>query len=134
MGVATREGHWPEAIDLLRHVPDDEYFRLIELVSKERKETLDAMVAATATDNLWEVVTPALARMENPSRAFDALLRADDAAIRGFADAVIIEDDWSDMHLLLEKLSKKQLELLHTRLRENDRAEQFAPVEELFVA
>jgi hypothetical protein len=132
--VAGHENHWPEAIDLLRHMPDDEYFRLVDLVSNQDDAVLDELVAIAEADTLWEVVIPSLARMEDPSKPIAALLRADASVIKGFADAVVAENDWDDMRLLVEKLSEEQLTELRKRLAQNGRSDDFKPIAELLAS
>lgn len=134
MKVAGRENYWPEAIDLLRHIPDDQYFRLVDLVSKQDAVVLDELLAVAESDSLWEIVIPALARMEDPTKAVHALLTADAQVIKGFADAVVAEGDWEDITLLIEKLPDAQLTELRKRLAQNGRTAQFEPIAELLAA
>lgn len=134
MKVAGKENLWPAALDLLRHMTDEEYLRVIQLASKLDDATLDALVAVSLDDDLWELVIPAVSQMKNPSKVVAALLRAEESVVDEFADAIIADGAWEDVRELLEKLPHEQVVELRKRIASNGRAPKFEPVAELLLA
>lgn len=131
---AGKEGRWPEALDLLRQMDDTQYFRLIDIAAGLDAKTHDALVKATVEHGLWPIVIPALAQMSDPSVAIAALLRADAATIKAFADAVAAEEAWVDARELFEKLPEKQMNELRQRFAKNGRLALLEPVGDLLAA
>ena len=71
--------------------------------------------------------------MEDPSGPVAALLRSDASVFKGFADAVLAEDDWDDINLLVGKLEETQVAALRQRLAKNGRSAAFKPVTALAI-
>ncbi|MGH2905326.1 MAG: hypothetical protein ACRDKI_00990 [Solirubrobacterales bacterium] len=134
MRAAGREQLWPEALDLLLHLDDEQYFRVIDIASQQPPAVLDELVAIAQRDNLWEIVIPSISQATDPSKLVAALLRADASAIKDFADAVAADDAWEDMRELFGKLADGQRAALSKRITQNGRAELFSPVSELMTA
>lgn len=131
---AGKEGRWPEALDLLRQMDDTQYFRLIDIAAGLDVKTQDALVKATVEQNLWPILIPAIAQMTDPSSAIAALLRADAATIKAFADAVAAEEAWVDVRELFEKLPADQMTELRQRFAKNGRLALLEPVGDLLAA
>ena len=134
MLLAGRDGMWAEALDLLRHMDDSQYFRLIDIASKLDAKTQDELVKVTRDDDLWSIMLPALAQMADPSAPVDALLRADGATIKAFADAIASEEAWEDARELFEKLGEDQMTELRQRFAKNGRLAILEPVADLLPA
>lgn len=134
MLLASRDGMWPEALDLLRHMDDAQYFRLLEIASNLDAKTQDELVRVTRDDDLWVIMLPALAQMDDPSGAVDALLRADGATVKAFADAIAAEEAWEDARELFEKLGEEQMTELRQRFAKNGRLAILEPVGDLLAA
>ena len=134
MRTAGKEGLWAEALDLLRSMNDDDYFRVIDIAARQDEATLDAFITTAQNDALWDLVIPSIAQMADPAKTVAALLRADAATIKGFVDAVVKQRAWDDMRELLQKLSEHQLAELRKQIAEHGGAAKFKPVAELLAA
>ena len=131
MYTAGEQHLWPEALDLIRHLDEEQFCRIAEQASQLEDEMLDELIEVAHTDELWYVALPAVARMSDPTHAIAALLRAGAAAIKSFADAISDGNDWEDARALLERVHNEQRAELRKRFAKNGRLAQLEPVAEL---
>ena len=125
---------WPEAVDLLTQLSDEQYLRVINLASKLDKKTMDKLVGSTIEPILWQVMVPALAQMDDPSEAVHALLRGSNESIKGFAQTVVGDGAWQDARELIEKLDEPTRQDFRAMLGKYKLVTQFEPVAELLAA
>ncbi len=126
--TALKDNLWPEAMDLLSQLSDEQYIRVINIAGHMPPATMDKMIAATTRHDCWQVLVPAVAQMEEPNRACEALLRGSAADIKAFASVVIADEAWQDAEELLAKLSIKNRDELIKRLSRLKLAEGFIEV------
>lgn len=132
--TALAKHHWPEAVDLLCHLSDEQYLRLINITASLDAKSLDRMIANTNERALWQVLIPAVAQMDDPTAPVAALLRGDAKAIQGFGTTVVEDQAWDDVRELLDKLDERTRLALRKRLASNKLAEEFSPVADELVA
>ncbi len=126
--TALKDNLWPEAMDLLSQLSDDQYIRVINIAGHMPPSTMDKMLVATSRHECWQVLIPAVAQMDDPNHACEALLRADAAVVRAFAETVIADAAWQDAEELLAKVSTKNRDELIKRLTRLKLAEGFIAV------
>lgn len=122
---------WAEAIDLLLHLDDEQYLRMVELVSEEGVSVLDALVRTAHTEQIWSLVVPIAADMTNPVNIVSAILRADDAVMKSMVAGVVEYSTWDELYALLEKVSDKQRAELRERAAKLRLLKQLEPVDDL---
>jgi hypothetical protein len=130
--TAANTGLWNQALDLLSHLDDEQYGRVVNIASQLDAKTLDQVVASTNTPALWQILIPALGQMEDPSGPVAALLRADAGSIKSFAQTVSDEEAWDEMRALLGKCDKPMLTAFRERLSRGRLFGVFKPVETSF--
>lgn len=117
---------WPEAMELVGHLSSEQHARVVNLASKFSPGVLDKMVAATSRDEVWPGLIQAIAGMENPNRACEALLRGSADDIKAFAQTMINTGSAKDAQQLIGRLSDKNHAELMKRLTKLKLAEPFA--------
>lgn len=100
---------WPEALDLFTQLSGEQYVRVINLAAKSPAGILDKMIVQTTESDCWSILLPAVAGMENPNRAAEALLRAEPGHLQKFASTVATDQAWEEAAALASKLSEKNL-------------------------
>ncbi|MBI4898279.1 MAG: hypothetical protein HY827_07910 [Actinobacteria bacterium] len=129
--AAGRLDMWAEAIDLVLHLDDEQYARVIDLVAGESDATLDALIRTACDEKLWSLVLPIASDMDKPGKVIDALLRADDAAIISMVDVTIEYAQWDELYALLEKTPDDRLKIFRKRTAKLKLTEQLEPVADL---
>lgn len=115
MRAAGKNDLWAEAIDLVLHLDDEQYIRVIDMVAEESDEILDALVRTAHDESLWSLVVPVASDMEDPSKVFEAINRADNTVVKSCFDAVIEYALWDELYAMLEKLAPDQRSVLRKR-------------------
>jgi hypothetical protein len=131
MRAAAKQDMWMEAIDLVLHLDDEQYARVIDLVAEEDEATLDALVRTAHDAELWSLVLPIASDMEYPGKVVDALLRADDATIKDFIAAVVEYALWDELYALIEKVSKPQRAQFRKRATKLKLMDKLKPVKDV---
>lgn len=129
--VAGKQDLWVEAIDLVLHLDDEQYARVIDLVAAEGEATLDALVRTAHAERLWSLVLPIASDMEQPAKVVDAMLRADDATIKSCITAIVEYALWDELYALIEKMSKPQRAQFRKRAAKLDLMAQLKPVKDV---
>lgn len=129
--AAGKLAMWAEAIDLVLHLDDEQYARVIDLVAEESESTLGALVHTAQEEQLWSLVLPIASDMENPENVVSAMLVADDLTIAGFVDATIEYALWDELYALLEKISDDQRKKFRKRIMQLKLMDQLDPVKEV---
>jgi hypothetical protein len=78
--TAAAEDLWPEALDLLTRLDDEQRREVIEVAAAREDEVLDALIESAHRDGMWELVLPLTGLMgEDSLRRFASLrsLQAD---------------------------------------------------------
>lgn len=132
--TAVNTNLWPEAVDLLTQLSDEQYLRVINLASKLDKKSMDKLVGSTIEPVLWQIMVPAMAQMDDPTRAVQALLHGSNDSIKGFTETVIGDGAWQDARELLEKLDGPTRHEFRAVLARRKLVTQFEPVAELLAA
>lgn len=115
MRAAGKNDLWAEAIDLVLHLDDEQYMRVIDMVAVESDEILDALVRTAHDERLWSLVVPIASDMEKPKKVFEAINRADNALVKSCFDAVIEYALWDELYAMLEKLAPDERAVLRKR-------------------
>lgn len=126
--TAAKGELWPEAMDLLSQLSDDQYLRVINISGSLPPKTLDKMIVATTRHDCWPILVPAFAQMDDPSNGIEALLRGSAEDVRAFGETIINDEAWEDAAELLAKLSEANRTALLARLRRLKLAEAFERV------
>jgi hypothetical protein len=129
--AAGKQDMWMEAIDLVLHLDDEQYARVIDLVADEGEVTLDALVRTAHDQQLWSLVLPIASDMEYPGKVVDALLRTDDATIKDFIAAVVEYALWDELYALIEKVSKPQRTQFRKRATKLKLMDKLKPVKDV---
>jgi hypothetical protein len=74
LGTATECDLWREALDVLRHVSDEQRGRLGDIAAAQDDDVLAGLVKAAQRDNLWADVLPVTRAMSDAGRARFAAL------------------------------------------------------------
>lgn len=114
--TAIKVDIWPEAMDLFTQLSDEQYVRVINIAGKLPPTVLDRMIAMTTESEGWPILIPAVAQMDDPNRAAEALLRSDEEQFRSFAETMLADNAWDDAGDLFEKLKEENRSLLIVRL------------------
>lgn len=125
---------WPEAVDLLTQLSDEQYLRVINLASQVDKRTMEKLVGSTIEPVLWQIMVPALAQMDDPTRAVQALLRGSNESIKGFSETIVGDGAWQDASELIEKLDEPTRADFRKMLARYKLVSQFEPVADLLAA
>ncbi|MBI5310595.1 MAG: hypothetical protein HZB14_06155 [Actinobacteria bacterium] len=131
MRAAGKNGLWAEAIDLVLHLDDEQYARVIDIVAAESDEILDALIQTAHQQQLWSLVVPIASDMERPENVMAALNRADNGVVKGCFDAVVEYALWDELYALLEKLSPDQRSVFRKRAGAMKLLSKLEPVKEL---
>lgn len=115
--TAAKGDLWPEAMDLLSQLSDEQYIRVINISGSVDAKSLDKMVAATTKHDCWAILVPAYAQMEDPNNGVAALLRGSADDVRAFGETIIDDQAWEDSAELFGKLSEANRDALIARLR-----------------
>lgn len=115
MRAAGKNDLWAEAIDLVLHLDDEQYMRVIDMVAVESDEILDALVRTAHEERLWSLVVPIASDMEKPKKVFEAINRADNTLVKSCLDAVIEYALWDELYAMLEKLAPDERAVLRKR-------------------
>lgn len=126
--TAAKGDLWPEAMDLLSQLSDDQYLRVINITGSVPPKTLDKMVTATTRHECWPILVPAFAQMDDPNYGVAALLRGSADDVRAFGQTIIDDEAWEDAAELLAKLTDENRSALLSRLRRLKLAEAFERV------
>jgi hypothetical protein len=114
--TAAKGDLWPEAMDLLSQLADDQYLRVINISGSLPPKALDQMITATTTSDCWTVLVPAFAQMDDPNHGVEALLRGSAEDIKAFANTILDDEAWEDFEELYSKLTDENRQTLMTRL------------------
>lgn len=125
ISTASKGNLWPEAMDLLSQLSDDQYIRVINITSSMPPKTLDRMVAETTKHGCWPILVPAYAQMDDPNSGIAALLRGTADDVRAFAATIIEDDAWEDAEELFGKLTEENRSALLARLARLKLADDF---------
>lgn len=123
--TAAKGDLWPEAMDLLSQLSDEQYIRVINISGSVPPATLDKMVAATTRHKCWNILVPALAQMDDPNPGCAALCRGTAEDIKAFATTVIEDGAAQDAEELMGKLTEKNRDELMKRLTRVKLADEF---------
>ena len=116
ISTAAKGDLWPEAMDLLSQLSDDQYMRVINISGSLPAKGLDKMISATTASECWPVMVPAFAQMNDPNPGTEALIRGSADDIKAFANTIIDDDAWLDFEELYGKLTEANRSALMTRL------------------
>jgi hypothetical protein len=125
---------WPEAMELVSHLSKEQHARVVNLAAKFSPGILDKMVAATTHHGVWPQLISAIARMDNPNRACDALLRGTNEDVKGFASTVGNAKAWKNVELLMSGLSDANRTELMKRLGKLKLADAFNQISPMLAA
>lgn len=114
--TAAKGDLWPEAMDLLSQLADEQYIRVINISGGLPAASLDKMVAATTKSDCWPILVPAFAQMDDPNNGIAALLRGSADDVRAFGETIINDGAHEDAAELLEKLTDENRKELLARL------------------
>lgn len=131
MGAAGTNGLWAEAIDLVLHMDDEQYARVIDIVAEESDEILDALITTAHEERLWSLVVPIASDMSDPAQVIAALIRADNTIVKSCLNAVIEFALWDELYALLEKLPDDQRSVIRKRAAAMKMLSKLAPVKEI---
>jgi hypothetical protein len=115
--TAAKGALWPEAMDLLSQLSDDQYIRVINISGSLDAKSLDKTIIATTEHDCWPILVPAFAQMDDPNKGVAALLRGTADDIRSFGETIIEDEAWEDATELFGKLTEENRDALVTRLR-----------------
>jgi hypothetical protein len=125
---------WPEAMVLVSHLTKEQHSRVVNLAAKFPPGVLDKMVLATTHHQVWPQLVSAIARMDNPNRACDALLRGSNEDIKGFASTVGNAKAWKSVETLMAGLSAGNRAELMKRLGKLKLADAFNQISPMLAA
>lgn len=74
--AAAAENLWPQALDLVTHLSDEQHTRLANIAAQQDEEVLESLVRAAHEDDLWDVVLPMMRAMDPENLAQVASLPA----------------------------------------------------------
>jgi hypothetical protein len=123
--TAAKGDLWPEAMDLLSQLADEQYIRVINISGSLPPASLDKMVAATTKSQCWPILVPAFAQMDDPNNGIAALLRGSADDVRAFGETIINDGAHEDAAELLEKLTDENRAQLLSRLSRLKLADEF---------
>lgn len=126
--TAAKGDLWPEAMDLLSQLSDDQYLRVINISGSLPPASLDKMVTATTRHECWPILVPAYAQMDDPNQGVAALLRGTADDVRAFGETIINDGAHEDAAELLGKLTDENRKELLARLSRLKLAEAFERV------
>lgn len=126
--TAAKGDLWPEAMDLLSQLADEQYLRVINISGSLPPASLDKMIAATTRAECWPILVPAFAQMDDPNNGIAALLRSTADDVRAFGETIINDGAHEDAAELLEKLTDENRTQLLSRLARLKLAEAFERV------
>ncbi|MFT4048346.1 MAG: hypothetical protein QM648_00735 [Solirubrobacterales bacterium] len=132
--TAAKGDLWPEAMDLLSQLSDEQYIRVINISGSVPPATLDKMITATTRHECWPILVPALAQMDDPNAGCAALCRGTAEDIKAFASTVIEDGAVEDAQELMEKLTEKNRDELMKRLARVRLADEFLRLAPLVAA
>jgi hypothetical protein len=115
--TAAKGDLWPEAMDLLSQLSDDQYLRVINISGSVPPKTLDKMIVATTRHECWPILVPAFSQMDDPNKGIEALLRGNADDVRAFGETIIEDEAWEDATELFAKLTEENRDALVARLR-----------------
>jgi len=115
--TAAKGELWPEAMDLLAQLSDEQYMRVINISGSVPPKTLDKMITATTRHDCWPVLVPAFAQMDDPNNGIAALLRGTAEDVRAFGETILEDEAWEDSAELFGKLTEENRNALIARLR-----------------
>jgi hypothetical protein len=98
--TAAAEGLWPETLELLSQLADEERRRLIEIAAGRDDAVLDTLIAAAQTEQLWDVVLPLTGLMSDSDLRRFAALRSLQApgVLESIVDAAVEHTDlWNNL-------------------------------------
>lgn len=104
--TATDCDLWREALDVLRHVSDEQRGRLGDIAAAQDDDVLAGLVKAAQRDNLWADVLPVTRAMSQESRARFATLRPIQTrpVLSSIVDAATQRGLWPELLILLPLL------------------------------
>jgi hypothetical protein len=104
--TASSAGLWPEALEVLRYVSDDQRGWLGDLAAGLDDEILNSMVKAAQADDLWASVLPVTRAMSPDSRERFATLASVQTrpVLATIVDAAAAEALWAELLVLLPVL------------------------------
>lgn len=126
--TAAKGDLWPEAMDLLSQLSDEQYIRVINISGAVPAGSLDKMIASTTRSDCWPILVPAFAQMDDPNNGIAALLRGSAEDVRAFGETIINDGAREDAAELLEKLTDENRTQLLARLRRLKLADAFERV------
>jgi hypothetical protein len=115
--TAAKGALWPEAMDLLSQLSDEQYIRVINISGSLDAKSLDKTIVATTEHECWPILVPAFAQMDDPNDGVAALIRGSAEDIRAFGETIIEDDAWEDATELFGKLTEENRDALIARLR-----------------
>jgi hypothetical protein len=115
--TAAKGDLWPEAMDLLSQLSDDQYIRVINISGSLDAKSLDKTITATTKHDCWPILVPAFAQMDDPNKGVAALLRGTAEDVRAFGETIVEDEAWEDSAELFSKLTDENRDALITRLR-----------------
>jgi hypothetical protein len=116
IATAAKGNLWPEAMDLLSQLSDEQYLRVINISGQVPPKTLDKMITATTQAEVWDILVPAFAQMDDPNNGIEALLRGSADDVRAFGERIIDDGAWEDAAELMAKLTEENRSALTARL------------------
>lgn len=125
--TAAKTDLWPEAMDLLSQLSDDQYIRVINISGSLPPKMMDKMIVATTKHDCWPILVPAFAQMDDPNNGCAALLRGSADDIRAFAETIIEDGAWQDAEEFFMKLTDANRTALMGRLSRLKLDEPFQP-------
>jgi hypothetical protein len=115
--TAAKGDLWPEAMDLLSQLSDEQYIRVINISGSVDAKSLDKTITATTRHECWPILVPAFAQMDDPNKGIAALLRGGADDVRAFGETILEDEAWEDASELFGKLTEENRNALVTRLR-----------------
>lgn len=125
---------WPEAMELVSHLSLEQEKRVVNLSSKFSPGVLDKMVTATTHHNVWPALISAIALMDNPNKACEALLRGGPEDVKGFGTGVINGKAWKEIEVLMSRLTEANRLALMKRLGRLKLADAFNQISPMMAA
>lgn len=116
--AATDADLWPQALDLLTRVPDEQAAWLAEMAAGEDDGVLEGLAACAQRDGLWDVVLPVSRNMSEEGRRRFATLPAlhEPQVLTAIVDAAIAGDLLGDLMPLMRLLPDEARSLISRRL------------------
>lgn len=121
-----------DALDLLTNLGDDQYRRVIDLVSHQDADMLDGLFRTSHAGLLWPIVIPIAAEITDPANVISALRRADATVVKSCVAAVAEHALWVELRALMTASTTEQRLEFRRLASKNRQLSLLRPVKDLF--